>query len=70
MLFVVDNLRYVQTNSSVHEINTNYKNHLNIPSVRPVAIQRGITRCAIKVLKKLPLEFQDLKLIRQFSSLL
>ena len=34
MLFVVDNLHYFPTNSSVHKINTRYKNHLHIPSVR------------------------------------
>jgi hypothetical protein len=33
MLFVVQNMHYVQTNSSVHEINTRYKNQLHAPSV-------------------------------------
>jgi hypothetical protein len=32
MLFVVDKLHNFQTNSSVHEINTRYKNHLRISS--------------------------------------
>jgi hypothetical protein len=43
MLFLVDNLHYLQTNSSVHDINTRYKNQLHIPTVRLSAIQRGIT---------------------------
>jgi len=66
MLFVVDNLHYFQANSSVQEINTRYKNHLHIPSVRPVAIQRSTTYSAVKIFNKLPLEFQDLKMIRKY----
>ena len=70
MLFVVDNLHYFQTNSCVHKINTRHKNHLHIPSVRPAAIQRGTTYSAVRYSTNYPLESQDLKMIRQFSSLL
>ena len=38
VLFVVDNMHYFQINSTVHEINTRYKNQLHIPSVRLYAI--------------------------------
>jgi hypothetical protein len=49
MLFLVDNVHYFQTNSSVRDINTRYKNQLHVPSVRLSAIQRGITYSAIKI---------------------
>ena len=52
MFFVVDNLHYFQTNSSVHEINTRYKNHLNIPSCRLAAIQTSTTYSAINLFNK------------------
>jgi hypothetical protein len=61
MLFLVDNLHYFQTNSSVHDINTKYKNQLHIPSVRLSAIQRGITYSAIKIFNKLPPSISRLK---------
>jgi len=54
MLFVVDSLHYFQTNSSVHEINTRYENHLHIPSVRLSTIQRGTPYSTIKIFNKLP----------------
>jgi hypothetical protein len=60
MLFVVDNWHYFQTNSSVHEINTRYNNHLYIPTVTPTAIQRGSKYC-IKIFNKLPTEISVLK---------
>jgi hypothetical protein len=53
MLFLVDNMHYFQTNSSVHDINTIYKNQLHIPSARLPDIQRGITYSAIKIFNKL-----------------
>jgi hypothetical protein len=68
MLFVVDNLRNFQTNSSVHEIDTRYTNHLHIHSVTIAAIQRGTIHSAGKIMN-CHLESQDLKIIRQFSSL-
>ena len=46
MLFVVNNLHYFQTNSSIHKMNTRYENNLHIPSVRLAAIQRGSTYSA------------------------
>jgi hypothetical protein len=61
MLFLVDNLHYFQTNSSVHDINARYKNQLHIPSVRLSAIQRGITYSAIKIFNKLPPSISSLK---------
>jgi hypothetical protein len=42
-----------QSNSTVHGINTRYKNQLHIPSVRP-AIQRGTAYSAIKIFGTLP----------------
>jgi hypothetical protein len=61
MLFLVDNMHYFQTNSSVHDINTRYKNQLHMPLVRLSAIQRGITYSAIKILNKLPPSISRLK---------
>jgi hypothetical protein len=61
MLFLVDNLLYFQTNSSVHDINTRYKNQLHMPSVRLSAIQRGTTYSAIKIFNKLPPSISSLK---------
>jgi Iap family predicted aminopeptidase len=61
MLFHVDNLHYFQTNSSVHDINTRYKNQLYIPSVRLSAIQRGITYSTIKMFNNLPPSISRLK---------
>jgi hypothetical protein len=54
-------LHYFQTNSSVNDINTRYKNQLQIPSVRLSAIQRGITYSAIKIFNKLPPSISRLK---------
>jgi len=54
MLFAVDNLHYFQTNSSVHAINTGYKNQLTLPSVRLSAIQRGTTYSTVKIFKLPP----------------
>ena len=54
MLFVVEDLHYFQTNSSIHEINTRYKNHLQIPPVRLAAMQRGSIYSAIKTFNTLP----------------
>ena len=68
MLFVVDSLHYFPTNSSVHEINTRYKNHFHTHSLR--LLYSGTTCSAIKIYNKLPqLESQDLNMMRQFSSL-
>jgi hypothetical protein len=61
MLFLVDNLHYFQINSSVHDINTRYKNQLHIPTVILSAIQRGITYSAIKIFNKLPPSISRLK---------
>jgi hypothetical protein len=61
MMFLVDNLHYFQTNSSVYDINTRYKNQLHIPSVRLSAIQRYITYSAIKIFNKLPPSISRLK---------
>jgi hypothetical protein len=54
LLFVVDNLHYFRTNSSVHKINTRYKNHLHIPSLRLSTIQRSTTYFTVKIFNKLP----------------
>jgi hypothetical protein len=59
-------MHYLQTNFSVHDINTRYKNELHIPLVRLSAIQRGITYYAIKVFIKLPLSMSRLKNDKQF----
>jgi hypothetical protein len=61
MLFLVDNLHYFQTNSTVHDINRRYKNQLHIPSVRLFAIQRGTAYSAIKIFNKLPPGISRLK---------
>jgi hypothetical protein len=69
-LFVVDNLHYFQTNSSVHEIDTRYKNHLHIPSVRLAVIQRGTIHSAGKIINKLPPRISGLKNKTTFKSAL
>jgi len=70
MLFVVDNLHYFQMNSSVHETDTRYKNHLHIPSVRFATIQRGTIHSAGKIFNKLPPIISGLKNDKTISSLL
>ena len=40
MLFVVDNMHYFQTDFSIHDINSRYKNHLATPSVRLAAVKK------------------------------
>jgi hypothetical protein len=54
-------MHYLQTNSSVHDINTRYKNQLHVPLIRFSAIQRGITYSAIKVFNRLPPSISRLK---------
>jgi hypothetical protein len=66
MLFFVDNVHYLQTNSSVHDINTRYKHHLHIPLVRLSTIQRVITYSAIKVFNKLPPSISRIKNDKKF----
>jgi hypothetical protein len=61
MLFIVDNMYYFQTNASVYDTNTRYKNQLHIPSVRLSAIQTGITYSAIKTVNRLPPRISRLK---------
>ena len=61
MLFFGDNVHYFQSNSSVHEINTRYKNHLHISSVILAAIQTGTVNSAVKILGKLPPRISRLK---------
>jgi hypothetical protein len=61
MLFLVDNMYCLQTNSSVHDINTRYKNQSHIPLFRLAAIQRGITCSAITVFNKLPSSISRLR---------
>jgi len=70
LFVVVDNFHYFQSNSSVHEINTRYKNHLQIPSVRFAAIQGSATYSAIKVFNKLHSRLSRLKSDKNLSSLL
>jgi hypothetical protein len=62
MLFSVDNMHYFQTRSSVHEINTVYKNQLHIPSIRLTAIEECPTYSAIKIFNKLPPRISGLNL--------
>jgi hypothetical protein len=53
-MFVVDNMHYFHSNSTVHGINTRYMNQLHKPSVRLSAIQRGTTHSAVKIFSTLP----------------
>jgi hypothetical protein len=69
-MFLVDNIHYPQTNSSVHDINTRYKTQLHISLVRISAIQRSITYSVIKVFNKLLPSISRLKIISYFSSLI
>jgi hypothetical protein len=41
-MFLVDNMQYLQANSTVLDSNTRYKDQLCKPLVRLAAIQRGI----------------------------
>ena len=71
MLFVVDNKHYFQTDSSVHEINSRYQNHLPSPSVRLAAVRRSSTCSAVRIFNKLPhgiLELKNDKIIFMFAS--
>jgi hypothetical protein len=62
MLFVVDSMHYFQSNSTVHGINTKFKNQLHIPSVRLSAIQRGTIHSAVKLFSTLPHRNSRLKM--------
>ena len=62
MSFVVDNMHYFQTKSSVHDINTRYKNQLHIPSVRLIVIEECTTYSAIKIFNKLPRRISGLNM--------
>jgi len=64
MLFVFDNVLYLQTISSINKINTRYKNQLHVPSVRLSAIQRGTTYSAVNVLNILPARISGLKICK------
>jgi hypothetical protein len=66
MVFFVDNMHYLQTNSSLHDINRRYKNQLHIHLVRLSAFQRSIICSAIKVFNKLPPTKSRLKNDKQF----
>ena len=59
-MFVVDNWHDFQTNSSIHDINIRYNNHLYIPSITPAAIQRGTTY-SINIFNNLPPRISKLK---------
>jgi len=61
MLFVVDNLHYLQTNSSVYEIDTRYKNHLHIPSFGLAAKQWGTIHFTGKIFNQLSPRISGLK---------
>jgi hypothetical protein len=61
MLFVVNNLHYLQINTTVHDIDTRCKNQLHIPLVRLPAIQRDIIFFPIKVFNKLSPHISKLK---------
>ena len=67
LFVVVDNFHYFQSNSSVHEINLRYKNHLQIPSVRLAAIQGSATYSAIKIFNKLLSRVAGLKSDKKLS---
>jgi hypothetical protein len=66
MLLFVDNMHYLQTNSSVHDISTRYEIQLHIPLVRLSVIQRSIAYFAITVFNKLPPSISRLKNDKQF----
>jgi hypothetical protein len=66
MLFVVDNVHYFQTDSSVHEINSRYKDHLPTPSFKLASVQRSSTCSAVKIFNKLPPRLLELKMIHNF----
>jgi hypothetical protein len=61
IFFVVDNVHCLQTDSSVHEINSRYKNDLPTPSVRLAAVLRSSTCSAVKIFSKLPPRILELK---------
>jgi len=53
MSFIVDNMHYFQTKSSVHEINTRHKNQLHIPlllrNVLPILLLRYSTNYHLRI---------------------
>jgi len=70
-LFVVDNFHGFQTNSSVHKINTIYKNLLQITSVSLAAIEGGAAYSAVKIFNKFLSRISGLKndkIIVKFAS--
>jgi len=62
MLFVVDNVHYFQTDSSVHEIKSRYKNHLPTIQLDLLLYREVLCTCsAVKIFNKLPPRILELK---------
>jgi hypothetical protein len=59
-MFVINN-PYLETNLSLHVIDTRQKNQLHKPLIRFSSIQKGVVCCAINVFNKLPLCVIQLK---------
>ena len=61
MPFVLSNLSNFHTNSSVHEINSRYKNQLHRPVVKLSFYQIGISYSGIRIFNNLTSIISDLK---------
>jgi hypothetical protein len=54
LMFVVDNQKNFQSNSSVHRLDTKNKNHLYLLIANLSCLQRDVSYCAMKIVNSLP----------------
>jgi hypothetical protein len=55
MLFVLKNMASYHTNSSIHTINTRYKNQLHRPVANLLCFQKGVFYSGLRIFNSLPL---------------
>ena len=70
MMFVVNNLESVQTNSSVHGMNTRKTTHFHGPVANLLCVQKGVSCFCIKFFIILPTGGWNSKMINYTSKLL
>ena len=61
MSFFVGNQENIQTNSSVHSINTRNKHHLHRPVANLSCFQKGASNSGIRIFNSLPRSITSLK---------
>jgi hypothetical protein len=61
MIFVVENLGSVQTNLTVHGLNTRNKTQLDRPIANLSCFQKGVSYAAVKIFNSLPSSIYNLR---------